>query len=291
VSRDATAGYYSRPVLKEPVWKAEIPLYFFLGGLAGAAAGLAFAARLGSNHVLARRALAASAVAISACPPLLISDLGRPERFLNMLRILKPTSPMSIGTWVLSAFSASVVGAAGSEFLGLLRPLGRLAEAVAALLGLPLTTYTAVLIADTSIPAWHLSRRELPFVFAGSAAASAGSVTAALTPAAAASAARRLAVLGGVTELLAVGLMERRLGDFARPYREGGVARLATGAKASIAAGTLLMAFAGRRRAGAAAAAVLLAGGSLAERFAVLGAGRESARSTVGEATVQGRPT
>ena len=291
MSQEPAAGYYSRPVLKEPVWKAEIPVYFFLGGLAGAAAGLGFMARLGSNRVLARRALAASALAILACPPLLISDLGRPERFLNMLRVLKPTSPMSIGTWTLSAFSASVMGAAASEFLGLLRPLGCLAEAMAALLGLPLTTYTAVLIADTSIPAWHLARRELPFVFAGSAAASAGGVTAALTPAAEAAAARRLALLGGMTELLAVWVMEHRLGEFGRPYREGGVARLATGAKAAIAAGTVLMAFGGRRRGAAAAAAVLLAGGSLAERFAVVGAGRESARSTVGEATVQGQPT
>ena len=115
MSQEPAAGYYSRPVLKEPVWKAEIPVYFFLGGLAGAAAGLGFMARLGSNRVLARRALAASALAISACPPLLISDLGRPERFLNMLRVLKPTSPMK------SAMRSTSTSAGGGGRLRTLR--------------------------------------------------------------------------------------------------------------------------------------------------------------------------
>lgn len=272
-------GYYGRPVLKEPVWKPEVPLYFFLGGLAGASAGLAFFARQAGNRGLARRALLTAAAAIMLSPPLLIADLGRPERFLNMMRVFKPTSPMSVGTWLLSSFAASVTGALVTRW--------RWLEAAAAGLGLPLTTYTAVLISDTSIPAWHLARRELPFVFAGGAAASAGGVAAVLNPPAQAGPARRLAVLGGVTELAAVQVMERRLGEFGEAYRQPGVARLAGAAKTAIAAGSLLMLVAGRRWGPAAAAGTLLAGGSLAERFAVMAAGRESARASVGEATVQ----
>ncbi len=282
-------GYYSRPVLKEPVWTPEVGVYFFAGGLAGASAGLAFVSRLIGNHVLARRALVGALAGIAASPPLLIIDLGRPERFLHMLRVFKPTSPMSIGTWVLTTFGGAISGAAAAEFLGLFKPLGRAAEAAAALLGLPLSTYTAVLVADTSVPVWHHARMHLPFVFAGGAGASAGGLAAALTPAQDAQPARRLAVLSGLTELTAAVLMERHLGRAASPYETGLAAAPARAAKACTAAGTTLMLLAGRRRAGAVAAGGLLMAGSLAERLAVLRAGRDSARRTMGEETVHGR--
>jgi formate-dependent nitrite reductase membrane component NrfD len=282
----AERGYYSRPVLKEPVWTPEVAVYFFTGGLAGASAGLAFVARLAGNPVLARRALLGALAGLAASPPLLVIDLGRPERFLHMLRVFKPTSPMSIGTWVLTAFGGALGGAAVAEFLGLFRPLGRGAEAAAALLGLPLSTYTAVLVADTSVPVWHHARRHLPFVFAGSAGATGGGLAAALTPAEHAGPARRLAVLSGLTELTAALLMERHLGSAARPYESGRAARPARVAKACTAAGAALMLLTGRRRPGAIAAGGLLMAGSLAERFAVLYAGRDSARTTIGEETV-----
>jgi hypothetical protein len=279
------SGYYGRPVLKEPVWKPEVAIYFFAGGLAGASAGLAFACRLARRPIAARRALLGALAGAAASPPLLILDLGRPERFLNMLRVFKPTSPMSVGSWVLSGFGASLGAAFAGEFLGILRPLGRLGEAAGALLGLPLATYTAVLVADTSIPVWHLARRWLPFVFAASAAASAGGLAAILTPAPAAAPARRLAVLGAAAELTAVLGMERALGERAGPYHRGDSAQAALIAKAATAAGAALMLAAGRWRVGATVAGSLLLAGSLAERFAVLRAGPESARSTVGEGT------
>ena len=96
-------SYHGQPVLKQPVWTWEIPLYFFTGGAAGASAGLAYLGELSGNDELARRAWAVALAGLTVSPALLISDLGRPPRFLNMLRMFKVTSPMSVGTWVLSA--------------------------------------------------------------------------------------------------------------------------------------------------------------------------------------------
>ena len=104
--------YHGRPVLARPVWTWEAPVYLFAGGLAGASAGLAWASELTGRDALARRAWAVAIGAGSACPPLLVSDLGRPERFYNMLRVFKVTSPMSVGSWLL-AVSGTATGAAG----------------------------------------------------------------------------------------------------------------------------------------------------------------------------------
>ena len=95
-------SYYGRPVLKAPVWTDEIPLYFFAGGLAGASCGLAYLAGRRGDDELARRAWINAAAAIGVSPLLLVADLGRPQRFLNMLRLFKVTSPMSVGSWILA---------------------------------------------------------------------------------------------------------------------------------------------------------------------------------------------
>jgi formate-dependent nitrite reductase membrane component NrfD len=283
----AQPGYYGRPVVKEPVWTPEIAIYFWLGGLAGMSAVLGAAARLASRPRLARASILTAFGAVLGCPPLLIADLGRPERFYNMLRVFKPTSPMSVGSWVLSAFGAAIGAAAASEVTGWLRPLGRMGELGAAICGLPLCTYTAVLVADTSVPVWHEARRHLPFVFAGSASASAGAAAAILAPASESGPARRLAVFGACLELAAVALMERRLGLVARHYHEGPAATPARLARTFTAGGALLMLASGRRRAGAAVAGTLILAGSLAERFAVLRAGPPSARATASGETVR----
>src|SRR5688572_24763210 len=128
-------SYYDRPLLKAPVWKPHVPIYFFTGGLAGASSVLAFGARRTGNHRLARGALLASASGLLPSPVLLIDDLGRPERFINMLRIFKPTSPLSIGSWVLAAFGPASIGAAVCDLLGIFPRAGRVAEATAAMLG------------------------------------------------------------------------------------------------------------------------------------------------------------
>ena len=283
----AEPGYYGRPVVKEPVWSAAVGIYFWLGGLAGMSAVLGFAARLAGRARLARASLLVAFAALLGCPPLLIVDLGRPERFYNMLRVFKPTSPMSIGSWVLSVFGGALGVAAASEVTGWLRPIGRLGELGAAVFGLPLFTYTAVLVADTSVPVWQEARLQLPFVFAGSAAASAGAAATILTPSSESGPARALAVFGASMELGAVAVMERKLGPIARHYHEGPAANPARMARILTGVGALLMAATGRHRAGATIAGMMILGGSLAERFAVLRAGPTSARATAGGETVR----
>ncbi|HEX2700652.1 MAG TPA: NrfD/PsrC family molybdoenzyme membrane anchor subunit, partial [Acidimicrobiales bacterium] len=238
--RDEPVSYYGRPLLKAPVWKHYIPLYFFAGGLAGASSTLALGAQRAGNEHLARSARLASAAAAAASGPLLIADLGRPARFANMLRVAKPTSPMSMGTWLLTAFAPSAIAAGASQATGRAPRLGRWSGAAAGALGPGMTTYTAVLVSDTSIPAWHGAHRHLAFVFAGSSAAAAGGIAMACTPRAAAGPARRLAVLGAGLELVAWRAMEERLGAAGEPYRSGDAGRLAGAARAATAAGALL---------------------------------------------------
>ncbi|MCA3747991.1 MAG: polysulfide reductase NrfD [Rubrobacter sp.] len=271
-------SYYGRPILKQPVWTWEIPWYFFAGGAAGASAPLALAASLAGNRRLERTARLAALAGAAASPALLISDLGRPERFYNMLRVFKPTSPMNVGTWILSGFGTAAGIAAATDLLGVFPRLGRAAGAAAALLGPPLATYTAVLIADTSVPVWHEARRELPLLFAASSAASAGAVGTIFNPPEAAGPARRLLVGGAALELAVSEAMKRRLGGLAEPYgrdEAGRYERLATGLTA---AGTVLAALAGRSRLAAALGGALVLGGAAAKRWSVFKAGFQSAR-------------
>jgi formate-dependent nitrite reductase membrane component NrfD len=277
-------SYYGRPVIKPPPWEAYIPVYFFFGGLAGASAALAAGARLAGNEPLERRAWAVSLGGIAVSPPLLIADLGRPERFLNMLRVFKVTSPMSVGSWILSATGTAVAAAALSTFTGRVPWAARLAAVPAGALGTMLATYTGGLLADTSVPAWLEARRELPFVFGGSAMASAGGAALILTPTPHAEPARRLLVAGATVETVASRVMEHRLGALAAPYRTGRSGRLAHAALAATGAGAGLALASGLVRRGRArrplaiAAGALTLAGSALERFAVFEAGLASAR-------------
>src|SRR5205085_11988413 len=143
------------------VWSWEIPCYFFTGGMAGASAGLAYLAELRGNDVLGRRAWMSALGAVAISPALLTSDLGVPTRFLNMLRMFKVTSPMSVGSWILSASGTTTGLAAINTLTGLFPGAAAVAKPVAALLGLPLSTYTGALIANTSVPVWHEARVSL----------------------------------------------------------------------------------------------------------------------------------
>ena len=185
-------------------------------------------ARSRGNEVLARRAWGAAIGAIAVSPALLVSDLGRPERFLNMLRMFKVTSPMSLGSWSLSASGATTSLAALNAFTGRFPRAGRVAKPAAAVLGLPLSTYTAALLANTAVPIWHEARWTLPFVFASGAAMSAGSVAVIATPVEHAAPARRLAIGAAVFEAASSELMHRRLGPLGEPYRHG-IAKRARG--------------------------------------------------------------
>jgi hypothetical protein len=267
-----------RPIIKAPVWRWEIPVYFYVGGLAGTSATLSRLAESTGNPVLARRASAVAAAGAAVSPVLLISDLGRPERFLHMLRMFKVTSPMSVGSWVLAGFGATAATGAADHVIRL--PGGRLARTVAAGLGLPLASYTAALVANTAVPAWHESRRILPFVFVSGAAASAGGALTALTPADVAGPARRLAVAGAAAEIAFKETMERRLGELSDAYRQGTPRRLGLATRAALVAGAATIALGGRRsRAAAVAGGLLVNGGALLARWSVYEAGFQSARN------------
>ena len=268
--------YHGRPVLKQPVWRPEIPWYFFVGGMAGAAAPLAVGAGVSGRRALARRAWILALAGVGISPVLLISDLGRPERFHNMLRVFKVTSPMSVGSWALAGFGTATGLAVGNELLGL--PGGAAAKPVAAALGPVVSTYTAALIADTAVPVWHEARTELPFLFAATSAASAGAALTLVTPDAEAVPARRLAVAGAAGALGLLQAMERRLGPLGEPYREGDAGRFGRAAKALMGAGALgLAAFGRRSRAAAAAGASAVLAGAALERWSVFRAGFQSA--------------
>jgi formate-dependent nitrite reductase membrane component NrfD len=272
-------SYYGRPILKEPVWQPEIPWYFLVGGLGGASSMLGLAARATGNEPLAKTGLYVSAAAEGISPVLLISDLGRPERFLNMLRVFKVTSPMSVGSWILAASGATATVAAGLELLGRAPRLKIAAETASAFLGAPLSVYTATLLSDTAIPVWHEARRELPFVFAGSAAASAGAAAAAAVDPVHAAPARRLAVGGVLAGNAAMLAMQARLGMVGEPYHQGEAGKYNAIAKVCTLAGAAVLRSAGRRsRLGAVLGGGLILAGEAALRWSVFKAGFQSAR-------------
>jgi hypothetical protein len=182
-----------------------------------------------------------------------------------------------MGAWLLAGYVPAAVGSAVLAELGRFRALQRSAAGMAAIGGLPMITYTAVLIADTAIPVWHEARRELPFVFAGSAAASAAGAALVLTPVSAAQPARRLALLGVVMEQVAEQVMEKRLGPQARPYHEGSGGRFAKAAKVLTRTGAVVTAVAGGRRSGAVVGGGLLLAGSVCLRWSVFRVGWQSA--------------
>lgn len=270
-------SYHGRPVLKEPVWTWEIPLYFYTGGLAGASAGLAYLAELRGNHELGRRAWAAATVGVTISPALLTSDLGKPQRFLNMFRMFKITSPMSVGSWLLTASGATTTLAAANEWLGLFPRLSRVARPLAALCGLPLSTYTAALIANTAVPVWHEARRELPFVFGSGAMLSAGAVAMAVTPPKHAAPARRLALAGAVLESVSNEVMRHRIGEHSEAYKHGQPALFTNVTRGTLtAAGILAATRAASSRAAAAVAGALFTVGAASARWTIFRAGFQS---------------
>ena len=223
-------SYYGRPILKQPVWTWEIPFYFFFGGLAGASAHAGRGRRdRGRRGAGAARVGGRARLAWPSSPPLLISDLGRPARFLNMLRVFKPTSPMSVGSWILSAAGATIaLGGRPARWLGRVPRLGQASHAAARRSGPALSTYTAVLVADTAIPVWHEARRELPFVFAAGSAMQRRRAAIVASPAARGPARRARARGRRRRARRRTTIMERRLGAHRRalpPGRGGQVRR------------------------------------------------------------------
>jgi len=280
--------YYELPMLKEPVWKWYIPAYFYVGGLSGACAVLGASADLLGGPGMVRlsrqcRLIAATGAAASAV--LLIADLGRPARFLNMLRVFRPSSPMNIGTWILSTFGACAGLAALPAVLAVPTPLRRLADGAgigAGVIGLPLTGYTGVLLANTAVPLWQGARRSLPILFSSSGAATAASVLEILGDSDEGAAVTfRFGLIAKATELAMTLLLEREVSvvpRVARPLRSGFSGALWRAAQAAGAA-SLILSVVGRKRTWTRrAAGVLGAAAALGLRFALFHAGKRSAR-------------
>ncbi|MFI5952929.1 NrfD/PsrC family molybdoenzyme membrane anchor subunit [Cryptosporangium sp. NPDC051539] len=282
VPRAEFRSYYGRPVLKAPVWKEDIAYYFFLGGLAAGSALLAAGADLTDRPALRRGGRLGGLAALSAGTYYLIVDLGRPERFHHMLRVVKPTSPMSMGTWALSAFGGALGAAAVSELVPSRWPrLQRFAQLVARPSGLAaaaiapaVASYTAVLISHTAVPFWNTAKDELPFLFVGSAAASGAGLGMIVAPPDQAGPARRLAVLGAGLELAASHRMEGRLGLVEGAIQEEKPRRYFTAAKALTIGGAVGAALLARRsRTAAVVSGAALLAGSLCQRLGVFHAG------------------
>jgi hypothetical protein len=273
--------YYGRQVIKTPVWTWEVPWYFFFGGMAGASAMLAGAARLTGNDRLGQSASVVSTVGAGVSPVLLIMDLGRPSRFLNMLRVFKITSPMSVGTWALSILGGSTGVATGWQLLNFPPAvLGVPSQVAASLSGPFVSIYTSVLLTTTAVPVWTDARRTMPFVFAGSSLASAGGASTILTPVADAGPARTMGAVGGVLEAAASAFMESRLDHrVAASYEDPSVRPLNLAARACALGGAAVVATAGRRsRLAAVAGGAALMAGSAFERWAIFKAGQVSAK-------------
>ncbi len=278
VPRAEFTSYYGKPVINAPVWAApNIAGYLFLGGLAGASSLLGAGAQLTARPSLARAAKAGAFGAGCLSMVALVHDLGRPARFLNMLRVFKVSSPMSVGSWLLAAYVPAAGVAAASALTGRAPRLGATATAGAALLGPAVAAYTGVLISDTAVPAWHDGYPEMPFLFTGSAATAAAGLGLLAAPLEQSAPARNLGLFGAVLELAASHLMTRRIGMVAEPYHAGrGGAYMKAGKALTVlgAAGSLL----GRRNTivSKISGATLLAA-SAATRWGVFHAGLASA--------------
>ncbi|MCX4404087.1 polysulfide reductase NrfD [Streptomyces sp. NBC_01764] len=279
VPRAEFESYYGRPVIKAPSWAArDIAGYFFLGGLAGAGSVLAAGAQLTGRPATATAMKVSSLAAVSLSAAALVHDLGVPSRFSNMLRVIKPTSPMSVGSWLLACYGPAAGAAAVTAVTGRLPKAGAAATATAALLGPAVASYTAVLAADTAVPAWHGAHRELPYVFAASATAAAAGMALLLGPSRESIPARCAATLAALAEAAATGSAERRLGMIAETYRQDRAGTLLRAARLLTALGATTGLLLGHRsRPAAVVAGLALLAGSACTRFGVFAAGVASA--------------
>jgi formate-dependent nitrite reductase membrane component NrfD len=271
------------PMLKPPVWTWEVPLYFWFGGMAAGAAFVGLACDVAGDEHSARMARRVALGALLPSPPLLIMDLGRPERFYNMLRIFKPRSPMSMGSWCLTVFGALGSAAVGADLLGRPREAKALGAANAVVGGY-LGSYTGVLLASTAVPLWARSRLTLGPIFVSTATLTGAAATRLVLVATGLPAGHPTReALGRVesgamaAELLLSEINHHHLGRLARALEEGAGARWYVGAKWLARTG-LALRFA-RRRFGPSTddvASVAFMGAALCFRYAWVRAGRTS---------------
>lgn len=286
------SSYYGRPIVKAPPWGHEISTYLFLGGLAGGSALLSLGAELTGRTKLRRNTRLTALSAVGLGTVALIADLGRPERFLNMMRTIKVTSPMSIGTWILTPFATFTGVATVSEIdkmtgeklpLGPLRPVLHALEAPAgvgaAIFGAPLAAYTGVLLGNTANPVWNGGRNGLSFVFAASATMAAGGTAMATTSVEEAGPARTMALIGVGADIAAVRAMKAGMHPVeVEPLETGHAGKLLKWAEYLTIGGGIGALFGGKNRTLAALSGTALAAASALTRFGVLDAGLASTK-------------
>lgn len=282
-------SYYGRSVVKPAPWDYKIPTYLYSGGLAAGSALVAAGAEMTGRTALQRNARLTALGALGVSTVALVADLGRPERFVNMLRVVKLTSPMSVGSWILAGFGAFTGVAAASEVAKYWIPkdhginryvpiVDRGASIGAGFFAAPLAAYTAVLLSNTATPTWHGVYKELPYVFVGSGMAAAGGAAMVTTTPDQTAPARRMALVGATVELAAYQLMTRQAGLVGEPLHQGKAGRLTTASKALTVAGVVLTVLGGRWRPAATLAGLAFNAGSACLRFGVFHAGMESAK-------------
>lgn len=290
VPRAEFRSYYGRPVLKPPVWEWMVPAYLLTGGLSAGAALLAAGADLTGRPALCRSCRIGGFGALLASSYLLIGDLGRPLRFHHMMRVAKPSSPMSVGTWILLSYGP------GSSLAGMIellpeswRPRGALGTALtwvarvsglsAAVIAPALASYTAVLLSQTAVPAWHEAHKELPFVFTGSAAASGAGLAMICAPVAEAGPARRLAVVGAAVEIVAAHRIDHKPEFEITAFTHGAPHRMRKASEYLTLGGAVAaLTFARRSRVVAALGGLALLAGSAFQRFGTFEAGVQSTK-------------
>lgn len=282
---DADPTYYGRPVVKRSPWSWSIPLYYYVGGASGGSAVLGAAATLlggGRFPLLIVRTRWIAAVGSAVSGALLVYDLGRPSRFLNMLRVFRPTSPMNMGSWILAGFSSAAGFAAlAQRGPAPLRTLADIASVKAGVFGLALSGYTGVLISQTAVPVWQRPHRTMPLLFLASAAASSASFLSffALNP----GERRTVAVFGAVGQAadIACGhIVEREIAgvpEAVKPLREGFSGFLWNAGKVLTAASLVLTLVPGSSKGRSRWIGALGTAGALCLRFGVHYAGQRSA--------------
>ena len=285
-------SYYGRAVVKAPPWRAPIAAYLFLGGIAAGSSMLAFGALCTDRPLLRRNARLTALGTVGLGTLALIEDLGRPERFLNMMRTVKVTSPMSLGTWIVSGFGAAsgVLGAIEVDRmtgralpLGLLRRALGAAEMPAALgqvaLAPALASYTGALLGNTIVPTWEAGRGHLSYLFVSSASLAAGGSAMLTTPVQETRPARLLAVAGVVGDVVSMHRMKQSMHPLeAEPLETGRAGALLAWAERLAIGGGIGAVLGGRSRWLAAASGAALVAASALTRFGVLEAGLESVK-------------
>jgi formate-dependent nitrite reductase membrane component NrfD len=272
------------PMMNPAVWTWEVPLYFWFGGIAAGSSFVALACDLSGDHRSARIARRVALAALMPSPPLLILDLGRPERFYNMLRVFKPRSPMSMGAWALSVFGGLAAASVGADLIGRERE-ARVIGGANAVVGSYLGSYTGVLLASTAVPLWARSRMFLGPIFVTTAVATGAAATRLTLVAAGLPDGHRTRHALGRVETAAIAVElglstwnEQRLGDIGDALEQGSAGRLVKFAKWSVRGGLALRA--ARPRLGSSVhhvASVMYLAGGLAFRYAWVKAGHNSA--------------